>query len=109
MSNGETEPVRTPLPQEIRSAGQGVLITPDNHAWILAGATWQDLGRFEGRPSAEPLAWAGHAVLPLGKLLLVLGPKGFAVPANDEFLAPAVVGKQLAVATAGGMVRFYAP
>jgi hypothetical protein len=109
LCTGESEPTRSPLPQEIRSAGQGVLITPDNHAWILMDGTWQDLGRFEGRPSAEPIAWAGHAVVPLGKSLLVIGPKGFSVPADSEFLTPVVLGQQLAVATMNGMVRFYAP
>ena len=106
---GEKTPVRSPLPQEIRSAGHGVLITPDNHAWILTEGTWKEVGRFEGRPTALPLAWAGHAVLPLGKQLLVLGPKGFTVSSNNDFLAPVMVGQQLAITTQGGMIRFYAP
>jgi hypothetical protein len=109
LCTGENPPVRSPLPQEIRSAGQGVLITPDNHAWVLTDNSWIDVGRFEGRPTALPLAWAGHAVLPIGKLLVVLGPKGFVIPGDSEFLAPAIVGQQLAIATQGGMVRFYAP
>jgi hypothetical protein len=109
VCSGENAPVRTPLPQEIRSAGHGVLITPDNHAWVLNDGSWQDVGRFEGRSTAQPLAWAGHAVVPVGKQLLVVGAKGFTVSAESEFLAPAIVGKQLAVVTQGGMVRFYAP
>ena len=109
LCTGEAEPTRSPLPQEIRSAGRGVLITPDNHAWILVDATWQDMGRFEGRPCVEPIAWAGHAVVPLGKTLLVIGPKGFVVSADEEFLPPVVLGKQVAIATMNGMVRFYAP
>lgn len=106
---GEGAPVRSPLPQEIRSAGHGVLITPDNHAWILNDGSWHDVGRFEGRPTAQPIAWAGHAVVPIGKQLLVVGPKGFAITADSEFLAPAIVAKQLAIVTQAGMVRFYAP
>lgn len=106
---GEAEPVRSPLPQEIRSAGRGVLITPDNHAWVLEQTTWQDVGRFEGRPTAEPIAWAGHAVIPVGKQMMVVGPKGFVLTAEDEFLAPVVLGKALGVAAMNGMVRFYAP
>lgn len=106
---GENAPVRSPLPQEIRSAGRGVLITPDNHAWILADGSWRDAGRFEGRPTAQPIAWAGHAVVPVGKQLLVVGPKGFAIAAESEFLAPVIVAKQLAIVTQSGMVRFYAP
>lgn len=109
VCTGEKPPVRSPLPQEIRSAGQGVLITPDNHAWILTKGSWHDVGRFEGRPSAQPLVWSGHAVLPLGKQMIILGPKGFAVASGSDFLAPVVVGQQLAIVTQGGMVRFYAP
>ena len=109
VCTGEQPPVRSPLPQEIRSAGRGVLITPDNHAWILAQDSWQDVGRFDGRPSAQPLVWSGHAVLPIGKQLLVLGPKGFAVLSDSEFLAPVIVGQQLAIVTQSGMVRFYTP
>jgi hypothetical protein len=109
VCTGENPPVRSPLPQEIRTAGHGVLITPDNHAWILAKGSWQDVGRFEGRPSAQPLAWSGHAVLPLGKQVIVLGPKGFAVSSDNDFLPPVMVGQQLAIVTQGGMVRFYAP
>lgn len=106
---GEAEPSRSPLPQEIRSAGREVLITPDNHAWILSDNTWRDLGRFEGKVTAQPIHWAGHAVLPLGNNLTVIGPKGFSIAAANEFLSPEIVGNQLAVATLGGMVRFYAP
>jgi hypothetical protein len=106
---GEADPVRSPLPQEIRSAGREVLITPDNHAWILSDNTWRDLGRFDGKLTAQPIHWAGHAVLPLGTQMTVLGPKGFSIAAANEFLAPEIVGNQLAVATLGGMVRFYAP
>ncbi|MBA3697636.1 MAG: PEGA domain-containing protein [Planctomycetes bacterium] len=109
VCQGENPPTRAPLPQEIRSAGKGVLITPDNHAWILSDASWQDVGRFDGRPTAVPLVWSGHAVLPIGKQLLVVGPKGFVVPGGSEFLAPAIVGQQLAVCTQDGMVRFYEP
>jgi PEGA domain len=106
---GETEPTRSPLPQEIRSAGREVLITPDNHAWILSDNTWRDVGRFEGKLTAQPIHWTGHAVLPLGNQMTVIGPKGFSITAANEFLAPEIVGNQLAVATLGGMVRFYSP
>jgi PEGA domain len=106
---GANPPVRSPLPQEIRTAGQGVLITPDNHAWILADSSWHDVGRFEGRPTNQPLVWAGHAVVPLGNQMLVIGPKGFVVQADSVFLAPVIVGQQLALTTEGGAVRFYAP
>jgi len=106
---GEADPTRSPLPQEIRSAGREVLITPDNHAWILSDNTWRDLGRFDGKLTAQPIHWAGHAVLPLGNQLTVIGPKGFTLTAANEFLAPEIIGSQLAVATMGGMVRFYAP
>ena len=106
---GDDQPTHSPLPSEIRSAGREVLITPDNHAWILNNASWKDVGRFEGKVTAPPIAWAGHAVIALGKQLAVVGPKGFMVISSSEFLAPEQLGNQLAVATVGGMVRFYAP
>ena len=109
ICTGEEPPTRAPLPQEIRSAGREVLITPDNHAWVLQDGSWQDVGRFEGKLTAMPIHWAGHAVLPLGNHLAVLGPKGFLLTATSEFLIPEIVGNQLAVATLGGLVRFYAP
>ena len=109
ICKGEEQPLRSPLPSEIRSAGREVMITPDHHAWILANGAWQDVGRFEGKVTALPIHWAGHAVVPLGKTLAVVGPKGFTITSVSEFLAPEQLGSQLAVATVGGMVRFYAP
>jgi PEGA domain len=109
ICRGEDPPTRSPLPSEIRSAGREVLITPDNHAWVLNNASWQDVGRFEGKVTGSPIQWAGHAVIPLGKQMAVVGPKGFTVSSTSEFLAPELLGNQLAVATVGGMVRFYAP
>ncbi len=109
VCSGETPPSQIPLPQEIRSAGREVLITPDNHAWVLNDGSWQDVGRFEGKVTAMPIHWAGHAVLPLGKNLAVLGPKGFMLTAPSEFLIPEILGNQLAVVTLGGLVSFYAP
>jgi hypothetical protein len=107
--DGMNDPVRTALPQEIRSAGREVLITPDNHAWVLVDGTWRDAGRLDGRPTAQPIHWSGHAVIPLGTRLLVLGTKGFQVAESSEFLVPEVVAGHLAVATMAGVVRFYAP
>ncbi len=109
ICRGEEQPTHAPLPSEIRSAGREVLITPDNHAWVLMNDSWRDVGRFEGKVTASPMQWAGHAVIPLGKQLTVVGPKGFTVASSSEFLAPEQLGNQLAVATVGGMVRFYAP
>jgi hypothetical protein len=106
---GNAAPQRSPLPQEARSAGREVFITPDNHAWILTGGSWRDVGRFEGKVSATPLAWAGHAVLPLGSHLKVLGAMGFGLSSASEFLAPELFGEQLAVVTLEGEVRFFAP
>ncbi len=108
ICQGENQPVRSPLPSEVLSAGREVMITPDHHAWILANGSWQDVGRFEGKVTALPIHWAGHAVIPLGKTLAVVGPKGFTITSVSEFLAPEQLGSQLAVATVGGMVRFYA-
>ena len=100
------------LPQPAVAGGAGVFITADNHAWVQgedAQHPWRDLGRFEGKLSAEPLAWQGHAVLPLGHSLMVLGAKPFTVAANVDVLAPALLGEQLVVVTMDGVVSIYAP
>ncbi|MBA3938570.1 MAG: PQQ-binding-like beta-propeller repeat protein, partial [Planctomycetes bacterium] len=100
------------LPQPAVAGGAGMFITADNHAWIMgddAQHPWRDLGRFEGRLSAEPLVWHGHAVLPLGHSLVVLGAKPFTVTAAVDILAPALLGEQLVVTTMDGVVSIYAP
>lgn len=97
------------LPQEAGAGGEGVFLTPDNHAWIADGNEWKDLGRFDGRVTGEPIAWNGHAVLPQGATLVVVGPQGFRLTGSAEFLPPALVGDQLAVATLAGQLFFYAP
>jgi hypothetical protein len=106
---GEAQPTRTALALEIRSAGREVMLTPDNHAWIWGDGSWKDVGRFEGKVTAQPIQWAGHAVVPLGTSLAVVGPKGFVLRASGEFLPAEIVGANLAVITMDGMVRFYAP
>lgn len=102
-------PRTKPLPQEAGAGGEGVFLTPDNHAWILDGAEWKDLGRFEGRVTGEPLAWNRHAVLVQGATLVVVGPQGFRLTGAAEFLPAARIGDQLAVTTLAGQVIFYAP
>lgn len=109
VCTGEAQPTRTALPLEIRAAGREVLLTPDNHAWVWVDGTWKDVGRFEGKPTAQAIQWAGHAVIPLGTNLAVVGPKGFALRSPSEFLAAETVGTNLAVITMEGQVRFYAP
>lgn len=102
-------PQSKPLPQEASAGGEGVFLTPDNHAWIIDGAEWKDLGRFEGRATGEPLAWNRHAVLVQGATLVVVGPQGFRLTGGAEFLPPARIGDRLAVTTLAGQVVIYAP
>ena len=104
-----TEPQLKALPQEASSGGEGIFLTPDNHAWIAEGTEWKDLGRFDGRVTGEPIAWNHHAVLPQGTTLVVVGPQGFRLTGAAEFLPPTRLGDQLAVATLSGQVTFYAP
>jgi hypothetical protein len=103
------QPVVQQLPQEATTGGPGVFVTADSHAFVLVGEEWKDLGRFEGRLKGEPLAWNGHAVLPLGPVLAVVGAQGFTLANPAEFLSPAVVGGQLAVVSLNGQVRFFSP
>lgn len=104
-----SEPQLKALPQEASGGGEGVFLTPDNHAWIANGSEWKDLGRFEGRITGEPIAWNQHAVLPQGANMVVIGPQGFRVPGGVEFLPPTRLGDQLAIVTLAGQVTFYAP
>ncbi len=100
------------LPQPAVAGGAGVFITADNHAWVQGGDAqhpWRDLGRFDGKLGAEPLAWQGHAVLPLGHSLAVLGAKPFTVASTVDILPPALIGDQLVVTTMDGVVSIYAP
>jgi len=100
---------RTALPQEAKSGGKQMYLTPDNRAFILQDKTWIDVGKCDGRVSAQPLAWAGHAVIPCGTTLIIVGPQGFVLTGSVEYLAPVLLGQQLAITTLSGDVRFYAP
>jgi hypothetical protein len=107
--SGNNSIERSPLPQEAKSAGNQVYLTPDNRAFIWQDKTWIDVGKCDGRVSAQPLAWAGHAVIPCGTSMIIVGPQGFTLSGGVEFLAPVVVGSQLAVTTLEGDVHFYLP
>jgi hypothetical protein len=103
-------PVKDALPQQAAAGGEDVFITTDNHVFLRApaGESWQDLGRVEGKTSAQPRRWGNQAVLPLGNTLAVLGPHGFRVTATSPFLAPALLGDRLVAVSAGGLALFYA-
>ena len=85
-------PVKEALPQPAVAGGEDVFITSDNHVFLRASTTWKDLGRVDGKTTAQPRRWGAQAVLPLGNTLAVLGPHGFKVAASGPFLAPAVAG-----------------
>ncbi len=107
--DGLQEPKRTSLPQEAKSGGENMYITPDNRAIILQGDAWIDLGKFEGRVAGIPITWAGHAVVPCGKTMQVVGPHGFTLTNNADYLSPTIIGNQVAIVTMSGTVGFYAP
>jgi hypothetical protein len=103
------EPELKALPQEASAGGNGIFLTPDNHAWIAEPAGWKDLGRFDGKVTGEPLAWNHHAVLPQGATLTVLGAQGFRLAGGADFLPPTRLGEQLAAATLAGLLVIYSP
>jgi outer membrane protein assembly factor BamB len=107
--NGQQPPERIPLPQEAKHAGQGVFISPDNRSYVLNQQTWTDVGKCEFKPTGISLAWMGHAVVPCGTTMAIIGPRGFTLNNQVEFLSPALVNDQLALVTLDGQVRFYSP
>jgi hypothetical protein len=105
------EPRLSKLPQTAVAGGEDVFLTSDNRVWLRAKpeADWQELGRVEGRLSAQPRRWNDLAVVPLGTTVAVVGPRGFKVTGTSDFLAPVLLGAQLAVVTATGQASFYSP
>jgi hypothetical protein len=107
--NGQDAPERSALPQEAKFAGQGVFISPDNRTYVQYKQTWKDVGKCEWKPSGTPLAWLGNAVVPCGTTMAVIGPQGFTLHTNVEFLPPALIANDVAFVTLDGRVRFYSP
>ena len=103
---------RTALPQPAASGVQDLVITPTNHVLVRATTGdrgWDDLGKLDTPLSGTPLVWNGHAVLPTGNALLVLGKRGFRLNGGSEFLSPVVLGKRLVVITQDGDVSQFDP
>ena len=103
---------RTALPQSAADGVADLIITPLNRVLVRSRTgdrTWDDVGRLEGRLSALPLVWKGHAVLPQGSSLVVYGPRGFHLTSKSEFLTSVVLGERLVVITQDGVVQQFDP
>lgn len=98
------------LPRSNAVAGApGLLITKERQVLVLDGSDWKQIGYTPGDLTAAPIMWRGHPVLVSGKAVYVLGAGGFQVDASAPFLAPAVVGDNLALVTSDGEISFFAP
>jgi len=99
------------LPREPVAGGPGVFTTLDRHVFVAAASSavneWLDLGQYQGRLSATPVRWRGHAVVPTGDTLQFLGPQAFTAKIGGVFLTPVELGDRLACATASGEVVIY--
>ncbi len=96
------------LPIAPATAGPGVVIGTTGRVLVQADNGWTDLGHLEDRPAGQPIAWAGHAVVPLADRVRVVGPRGFTVATGGE-PGVAVVGGRLVVVSATGRVLVYEP
>lgn len=101
--------VTEPLPKEAVSAANGIFITADRHAWIKSDGAWMDVGQLPAQPTAAPCAWNGHAAVPIGRDVHVVGPKGFIVHGVADMLPAIEVDGRLAVVSVDGAVALYAP
>ncbi|MBA3684564.1 MAG: hypothetical protein H0W72_04905 [Planctomycetes bacterium] len=97
------------LPRTPVAAGDGILVTGDRQVFLRNGDGWSMVGQHQGTLSGAPLAWRGHAVLPCGPLLQVIGPAGFVVQGKGQFLTPLAIGDDLAAATSTGEVVILPP
>jgi hypothetical protein len=104
-----TELVRSPLPTPVAHAAEGVLVTTGGRVLVLHDSTWTDIGRIEGRLTAPPLHWKGHAVLIQGTQARILGPRGFGLTAAADLLPAVAEGDLLVLASQDGVVRSYRP
>lgn len=105
-----TTVVKSALPRSNAVAGApGMIVTKERQVLVLEGQDWKPIGQLPGELTASPIMWRGHPVLVSNKTVYVLGVGGFQVDSASPFLAPAVVGDHLALATSGGEITFFAP
>lgn len=100
---------RTEIPAQPVVGGAGVFIAGDGHVFLRGEQEWKDMGRIDGAATADPVRWAGHAVIPQGRRLMVMGPVPFVAEMPAEILDPVVMGDQLVVPMANGLVLTYKP
>ncbi|MBA3845908.1 MAG: PEGA domain-containing protein [Planctomycetes bacterium] len=98
-----------PLPKEAVLASRGIFITADRHAWVKGEGGWKDVGQLPAQPTAPPCAWRGHAAVPIGRDVHVIGAHGFVVRGEADMLSPVDVDGHLAVVSVDGHVALYAP
>jgi hypothetical protein len=101
---------RQSLPVPVVVAGERVAISHAGRVLVEGDdGTWSDVGRLEGQPTAQPIAWRGHAVIPQGRSMLVLGRRGFVLRSKAEFLPAAVLGERLVAIDQAGAVQVFDP
>lgn len=98
------------LPFVATQAGQGVIVSSSGRVAVLAaGGDWREVGRLDGEIRSTPVAWRGHAVIPQGHVLTVLGERGFTLRGAADFLPGALLGDRLVVVDQAGAVAIFAP
>lgn len=100
---------RQALPIPAAICGERVIISTSGRVLVEEGGTWNEVGRSDKAPTAEIVAWKGHAVLPQGNVLVVLGKRGFALRGKADFLAGAVLGERLVAVDQAGQVQVFDP
>ncbi len=104
--------VRTALPQAVADGVQDLIITPTNRVLVRSTTgdrAWDEVGRLEEKLTGTPLVWRGHAVLPTGSAMLVLGKRGFRLSGKAEFLSPVILNERLVAITLDGDVQQFDP
>ena len=104
--------VRTSLPQPAADGVQDLVITPTNRVLVRSTTgdrKWDEVGRLDEKLTGTPLVWNGHAVLPTGSALLVLGKRGFRLTGKSEYLSPVILKDRLVAITQDGEVEQFDP
>ncbi len=109
--DGRTVRALTAPPGEILAAGRDVALLGLGRVWIADGETWREAGRITPGtvPGASMIVWNGHAVIPVGSQVQVVGARGFTHRGQAQIAGVGVVDGQLAVVDVAGKATFYAP
>ncbi len=98
-----------PLPEACQIGTYGAVVGINGRSWVRNGSKWSEVGRVDGVPTGDPVAWGGTAVVPVGQTMVILGPGGYATTASADFLPPVVLKDRLLLISQDGKVRIYTP